>query len=286
RLAEEQVPGADPAAWFGIAPVSTDQPLWSGDQDVPLSPSTLEAASTCALRWALEAAGGRAAESREQSLGTLVHEIAAALPAGTRDELERALDARWEALGLPEGWVGQAQRRRALSMIGHLAGYLGRGADVVGVEEKFEARLGKVLLRGTVDRLERGPVGPDGRPRLRVVDLKTGRSPVPKAEAARHAQLGAYQAAVDAGAFDHLLTGAASGGAALVYVGTDNRACAEREQVSPTQDADPEWVTEMLDHVVDAVCRSTVTATTNSLCRTCPVTRSCPAQPEGRVVGQ
>ena len=284
RLAQEGVPGARPEHWYGAGELSTRSPLWPDDGPVPLSPSKLESASTCALRWALEAAGGTAADSGEQSLGTLVHAVAAALPRGTEEELAALLDERWGELGLPEGWVGQVQRRRAASMVRHLAAYLRAAGEPVGVEQPFSVEIGRVLLRGTVDRLERVDDGPDGAARVRVVDLKTGRSPVGKDDAARHAQLGAYQEAVAAGAFESI-GAAASGGAALVYVGTKNKSWTGREQVPLDQDAEPGWARALLEDVARTVSASTMAATSNDLCRTCPVTRSCPVQPEGRVVG-
>lgn len=307
RLAAENVPGAHPDQWYGGLELSSTAPLWPPDGEVPLSPSKLETASTCALRWALEAAGGTAADSREQSLGTLVHAIAAELPRGTEDELAERLDARWGELGLTDGWVGTAQRRRAREMIRRLAGYLARSDEPVALEQEFVARIGRVVLRGTVDRLERF-TDADGRPRVRVVDLKTGRNAVRADEAARHPQLGAYQAALDAGAFDDVLDGvlgddahggagadtgadgspgrARGGGAALVYVGTDTKGWVWREQPALADDAEPGWARDLLDQVADTVSRSAMTATTNDRCRVCPVVRSCPAQTQGRMVGQ
>lgn len=283
RLVAEGVPGALPSQWYGAAPLSTEAPLWPDDALVPLSPSKLESASTCALRWALEAAGGTAADSGEQSLGTLVHAIAAAHPTGTAEELGALLDERWGELGLPEGWVGAVQRRRADSMVRHLAAYLRSAGEPLAVEEPFSVQVGRVLLRGTVDRLERVD-GPDG-PRVRVVDLKTGRSQVSKADADRHPQLGAYQEALAAGAFDEITRGTPGGGASLVYVGTTNRTWSGRDQAALQEDPEPTWARDLLEDVAATVSRSAVAATSNDLCRTCPVTRSCPAQPEGRVVG-
>ncbi len=284
RLAAEDVVGADPGSWYGVSELSTTEPLWPEDARIPLSPSKLEAAWTCALRWALEAAGGTAADSAEQSLGTLVHAVAAALPEGTQEELARALDERWAELELPDGWVGARQRRRADGMIRHLAAYLRESRDVVAVEREFTVEVGRVVLRGVVDRLE-WVRDADGVDRVRVVDLKTGRSPVAVGEAERHAQLGAYQAAVEAGAFDDVTGGARTGGAALVYVGTGNRSVTCREQVALADAADPAWAHELLDEVAEVVSRSAVAASGNQLCRMCPVARSCPLQPEGRVVG-
>src|SRR5665648_985699 len=284
RLAAEGVAGADPAQWYGVGGLSTDEPLWPADATIPLSPSRLESAWTCALRWALEAAGGTAGASTEQSLGTLVHEVAAALPHGTEPELAAAVAERWDTLELPEGWVGAVQHRRADAMVRHLAAYLRTAPDVVAVEQPFSVEVGRVLLRGVVDRLER-VTDDDGSIRVRVVDLKTGRSQVALGEAARHAQLGAYQVAVEAGAFDEVTDGARSGGAALVSVGTSTATYSRRDQPVLAADADPSWADALLDEVADVVSRSAMTASGNDLCRVCPVTRSCPLQPVGRVVG-
>ncbi len=287
RLAAEGVPGADPAGWYGVGGPSTQDPLWPVDAVVPLSPSKLETAASCALRWALEGAGGTSADTTEQSLGTLVHAIAADLPEGTQAELAAALDARWSTLDLPEGWVGTQQRRRAEQMIRHLAAYLGDAGDVVAVEQPFTVELGeaaRVVLRGVVDRLEREE-GPDGTPRLRVVDLKTGKSPVSTQEATRHPQLGAYQLAVEAGAFDEVADGVRTGGAALVYVGTQNKDYTTRDQRPLPEDADPAWAADLVAGVAEAARRSAMEARAGQMCRVCAVRRSCPLQEEGRVVG-
>ena len=287
RLAAEGVPGADPVGWYGVGGTSTDAPLWPADVAVPLSPSKLETAASCALRWALEGAGGTSADTTEQSLGTLVHAVAAELPKGTQAELAAALDARWPTLDLPEGWVGAQQRRRADSMVRHLATYLRQAGEVVAVEQPFTADLGaagRVVLRGIVDRLER-VVGPDGTARLRVVDLKTGKNAVSRDEAARHAQLGAYQLAVEAGAFDEVSGGDRTGGAALVYVGTDNKDYTTRDQHPLPDDPEPTWAADLVAGVAEAVRRSAMVAEAGDMCRHCAVRRSCPVQDEGRVVG-
>ena len=66
-------------------------------------------------------------------------------------------------------------------------------------------------VRGRLDRLER-----DAEGRLVVVDIKTGKSPVSKDDAQRHAQLAMYQLAVAEGL---LPQGEQPGGARLVYLG-------------------------------------------------------------------
>lgn len=285
HLAAEGVEGADPDTWFGTRDVSSTEPLWPPQGPVPMSPSRVETARTCALRWALESVGGRAAESREQSLGTLLHAVAAALPRGTEAELGAMVDRRWAELGLPEGWLDRQARRRAADMVRKLASYLRDAGEPVALEQEFRVSLGRVQVRGVVDRLERAGVDPEGRPLLRVVDLKTGRSPVSSDDAARHPQLGLYQAAVDAGGFEGAVPGARAAGAALVYVGTPTVKVSTRDQGALAQDPDPGWVETLVDEVADVVTSAAMCASRNDLCRSCPVRRSCPAQPEGRVVG-
>ena len=59
RLAAAGVAGADPTQWYGMTPLSTDEPLWAGDDHVvTLSPSTLQTLTDCPLRWLLERHGG------------------------------------------------------------------------------------------------------------------------------------------------------------------------------------------------------------------------------------
>ena len=62
RLAEAGVPGADPAGWYGMSPVSTTEPMWSRedhpDHMVTLTPSSLQTLTDCPLRWMAERHGG------------------------------------------------------------------------------------------------------------------------------------------------------------------------------------------------------------------------------------
>ncbi|MCV2396533.1 PD-(D/E)XK nuclease family protein [Actinotalea sp. M2MS4P-6] len=284
-LADRGVEGADPDTWFGTRALSTDSPLWPVEGPVPLSPSKVEQAGTCALRWALESVGGTAAESRDQSLGTLMHAVAAALPAGSEDELRALVDQRWSELGLPDGWLDRQARRRADTMVRKLAAYLATAGEAVAVEEDVRVRLGRVEVRGQVDRLERVGVDADGRPLLRVVDLKTGKNPVSKDDALRHPQLGLYQAALDTGGVSSVAPDARADGATLLYVGTTAQAAVTRDQPALSADTDPHWVDTLVSEVADVVTSAVMCATRNELCRTCPVRRSCPARPEGRVVG-
>lgn len=272
RLAAAGVPGAHPDQWQGLRASSSDAPLWGPDELVPLSPSRLQTAHECALRWALEAAGGRAADSSQANLGTLVHQIAAAHPTGTRDELRAALDAAWDQVGLGSGWAATWQRRRVEAMLDRLAAYLAAhpGAPVA-VEKDFSVRTERARLYGQIDRLEAGE-----RPEeVVVVDLKTGGNLPTLAQAERDPQLGAYQLAVDAGA---LGDGRRSAGARLVFL-SSGKAGTVRQQPGCGEDR---WAAALVDEVASTVASSTFTATENDGCRSCPVRRACPLRPEGR----
>lgn len=269
HLADRGVPGADPAGWPEAMEESTTAPLWHDEDVVELSPSAVDAALRCPLRWALERAGGRPASGAVRGLGTLVHEVAAALPHGTEDELRAELTRRWPELGLGDGWPARRLRAQADGMVRRLAAYLAGRPGRVDAEVPVEATVGRARIVGRIDRVEHGTDGS-----VRVVDLKTGQSRV--SDVTRDAQLGAYQLAVDQGA---LGPEARPAGASLVYVGTGARAA---ERVQPALEGT--WVDEVLGDVVNTVTAASFPAVVTDACRSCQVRSSCPAQPDGERV--
>ncbi len=272
-LAAAGVQGADPRGWPAALADSTSAPLWGEGKPVELSPSAIETAQRCALRWALERVGGRRAAAAEQSLGTLIHEIAAALPHGTHAELMAELHRRLPELGLGDGWLGRTQRQHAEEIVGRLAGYLAGRPGPVDVEIAVQADVAGVRVAGRADRVE---LQADGS--VRIVDLKTGKSAKSVEKAATDPQLAAYQAAVRHGA---LGDGVQPGGAALVYLGI-NKEAAQRHQ-APLTDG---WAEEMITEVASAVGGAAFMATPGDACRTCPVRTSCPAVPDGERVAR
>ena len=148
--------------------------------------------------------------------------------------------------------------------------------EPVGVETEFRVRVGRAVVAGRVDRIER-----DRRGRLRIVDLKTGTSKPTKAELDRHGQLGAYQVAVEADGFPSL--GSDSAGAALVYIGKGGLSGLRPSVL--TQDAladsaEPDWARALVEATAEGMSGASFVASQGS-CRTCPVKSSCPVQPEG-----
>ena len=89
------VPGADPAQWYGMTPLSTDEPLWDGDDHVvTLSPSTLQTLTDCPLRWLLERHGGTDGRDVRSAVGSLVHALVAD-PAKTESQMLTELEKLW-----------------------------------------------------------------------------------------------------------------------------------------------------------------------------------------------
>ncbi len=284
ELARAGVPGADPADWYGLQDLTDDGPLRAPEDPVAVSPSRVESFERCGLRWLLESSGARPGDSAGQSIGNLVHRIAAEAPEADAFELRRRLDVLWPTLGLPDGWVADTARARAERMVDKLAEYYRQarreGRTLVGVELDVDVTVGRARIRGRVDRLERDAAG-----RPVVVDLKTGRVQPSKADLARLPQLGVYQLAAQEGAFPTTRTSAAgSGGAALVQLGGTQKTAPQQHQVALDDDEDPGWARDLLTRAADGMAAGTFEAVVGPHCGSCPVIGSCPAQDAGRSV--
>jgi len=272
-LARAGVAGADPKTWHGARPASTEAPFWDAADVIPVSPSKVDAVESCVLKWALQHAGGSREATSKQTLGTMIHEIAAEHPDGTHEELAAALEERWDVSADPHAWVAKSERAKADAMVRRLGSYLAerRGSEVL-VEQPFSVEIGRARLAGQADRLE----VEDGV--ARIVDLKTG-GPISQADADAHGQLAMYQLAADLGGFAGV---SRASGASLVFVGGDAKGAAVRPQAH----VDAEVAVERLARVVDAMAAPDFEAVIQATCTYCPVKRSCPLQPEGARVGE
>ncbi|WP_374224713.1 PD-(D/E)XK nuclease family protein [Micromonospora sp. C51] len=285
RLAAAGVSGAHPDDWWGLRPLSDDRPLVDDGESVRVTPSGMESALRCSLRWLLERHGGSAPASTAQGVGNLVH-AAAMLAEDARADRETLLEyvaARFDAIELAARWMVGPEQARAEEMVDKLLRWLAANPRrLLAIEQEFAVRLDDprrpVELTGRVDRLE---IDADGR--LVVVDLKTGKSTaVTEREVAEHPQLGAYQAAVEAGAFAEF--GDEPGGAALVQLGTAAKDAREQAQPPTTDGPEAGWATALVRRTADTMAAATFAAVANSKCRVCPVRSSCPVSGQGRQV--
>lgn len=280
RLAEAGVHGADPDSWYGTRELSTDAPLWEGDDHVvTLSPSTLQMLADCPLRWLLEWHGGSRGRDVRSALGSLVHALVSD-SGKSESQLVNELEKVWKELPFDARWYSDNELTRHLEMLSTFLRWrtdtrselteVGTEVDVDGLIGDADSEGPAVRIRGRLDRLERDSAG-----RLVVVDIKTGKSPVTKDDAQSHAQLAMYQLAVAAGL---LAEGDEPGGGRLVYLGkATGGGATERHQDALTSDGHSDWRSRVRG-AASATQGPDFVARVNDGCAHCPVRAMCPAQ--------
>ncbi len=281
RLAKAGVPGADPAGWHGLIPVSTSEPVRGGGDVVTLTPSSLQTLNDCPLRWMVERHGGTNTRDLRSAIGSVLHALIAE-PGRSESELLTELDRAWKHLPFDADWHSANELARHRAMIEAFVEWRARTRGElteVGTEVEVDGTLGapgdgggEVRLRGRVDRLERDAAG-----RLVIVDIKTGRTPVSKDDAQQHAQLAMYQLAVAEGLVGAAPDSMEPGGARLVYLGRTGAAGAtEREQDPLTAAARDEW-RNLVRLAAEATAGPQFIARRNDRCTHCPIRPCCPA---------
>jgi superfamily I DNA/RNA helicase/RecB family exonuclease len=287
RLARAGVRGARPENWYAITALSDPGPAFAEDEQITISPSQVEAFTTCGLRWLLASAVGaqEGGPNEFSTMGKVIHavaEMAGADDGITEVDLARRLDDIWNDLEFRSTWYSEKQRDQAAAMVDKFLGWhRDNPNEVVALEESFKVDLGRVVIKGRIDRAERDEHG-----RAVIIDIKTSATAVPKDDLARHPQLGVYQYAVMLGAFErHGLI--EPGGAKLIQVGKAafTAKAREQEQPPPGDDPDPEWPKKLIEIVATGMAGEVFQARANDKCRTCPVRSCCPVHDEGGQVG-
>ncbi|MFB4310472.1 ATP-dependent helicase [Actinomadura sp. GTD37] len=287
RLARAGVRGARPQNWYAITALSDPGPAFADDEQITISPSQVEAFTTCGLRWLLASAVGaqEGGPNEYSTMGKVIHAVAEM--AGADDGIDEVhvaerLDEIWNDLEFRSSWYSDKQREQAARMVDKFLGWhRDNPNEVVALEESFKVDLGRVVIKGRIDRAERDEQG-----RAVIIDIKTSSTAVPKDDLARHPQLGVYQYAVMLGAFErHGLI--EPGGAKLIQVGKAafTAKAREQEQPPPAEDADPEWPKKLVEIVATGMASDVFQARANDKCRTCPVRSCCPVHDEGGQVG-
>lgn len=267
---------ANPMSWIGSVPLSTDAPVIDLDKEVIVSPSGAESFLECGVKWFLQNNGGSDGDSTAQVLGSAIHAFAAKMvqePEISRDQLIQFLENSWKLIDPERGWVSASHLESAVTMIEKFVEYHKETKrEVKGAELRFDVKLGRARIIGTVDRLE---VEADGS--LFIIDFKTGNTAISKDDAKQNLQLASYQLGVAEGGFTE---GSKSAGAELVYLGTSSAGATIRQQYA----IDLEETKAMIETIGEGMGAATFFATVNKRCKGCPVRKSCPVQSDGRAV--
>ena len=267
---------ADPAHWIGSVPLSTDAPVINPDLEVVVSPSGAESFVECGVKWFLQNNGGSDGDSTAQVLGSAIHAFAAKMvqePGTTKEDLISNLESSWKLIDPDSGWVSASHLENAVTMLEKFVEYHNESKrTVVDAEIRFDVKLGRARIRGSVDRLE---VEADGS--LFIIDFKTGGAAISLKEAKENLQLASYQVGIAEGGFTQ---GTVSAGAELVYLGTSTAGATLR----PQHVIDVEATKEKLNEIAEGMGAAHFFATVNKRCKGCPVRKSCPVQNDGRTV--
>lgn len=295
RLADEVdaqgrplVPAADPGRWWGVREWSTPTVV-PREGELRLSPSQLDALVTCPRRYFLDRrAKSEPAKSPAMVLGSVLHALAEHIVTEglSRDEALARLDEVWEQVPFQTAWQPVVERVEAeLAVDRLLAWQAERSAEVVGVEVPFsftvEVEGHTVTIAGTVDRLERDATGA-----LHVLDFKTSRADVKRADVDAHAQLGVYQWAIEEGAFEAVAPGASrSAGGSLVMLRQGDalpkvlhqKSLRERPRLDDSV-SEHTWVYDLVADAAATLASGEWPATPGEGCRGCAFVSSCPAK--------
>jgi RecB family exonuclease len=269
---------ANPDSWIGSVSLSTDSPVIDADKEVVVSPSGAESFMECGVKWFLQNNGGSDGDSTAQVLGSAIHAFAAKMvqePGTSREQLIDSLQSSWKLIDPESGWVSASHLESAVTMLEKFVEYHKETKrEIVGAELRFDVKLGRARIIGTVDRLE---VEADGS--LFIIDFKTGSSAITKEEAKKNLQLASYQIGVTEGGFTQ---GDRSAGAELVYLGTDSVGPSVKQQLA----IDLEETKATIETIGEGMGAATFFATVNKRCKGCPVRKSCPVQSDGRAVNE
>jgi superfamily I DNA/RNA helicase/RecB family exonuclease len=250
---------ANPTSWIGSVPLSTDAPVIDPDKEVIVSPSGAESFLECGVKWFLQNNGGSDGDSTAQVLGSAIHAFAAKMvqePEISRDQLIQSLENSWKLIDPGSGWVSASHLESAVTMLEKFVEYhKERKREIKGAELRFDVKLGRARIIGTVDRLE---VEADGS--LFIIDFKTGNTAISKEEAKKNLQLASYQLGVAEGGFAE---GTKSSGAELVYLGTDSAGPSIRQQYA----IDLEETKATIETIGEGMGAATFFATVNKRCK-------------------
>ena len=267
-LSAAGIAGADPSDWYGIKPISSQEPAVPETEPVKISPSGVEKFDECQLRWFLESHGGQDGNTTAQLIGTVIHKFAELAESSdvNLDKQIELLTANWKLVDNETGWISRTSMGRAVLMLKRFYKYRESMAGKRTFKEseaEYKFNIGRAYISCKIDRIE---TTVDGK--LYIVDFKTGKSAISVDDAKTDAQMQIYQYAV----------GPDAAGASLVYLDHDLKGNKTRDQLP----IDRKVVEERIEKTAVMMGGKRYLAVKNSNCQFCNVASSCPVQIEGR----
>lgn len=290
RLADAGEPGAIPEHWWSTTEVSETELLDTREQ-IPLSPSKVEALQNCPLNAVLS----RVEEEDETPIhmlkGSLVHAFAEALARGADESAAAQLvSTAYENLIRVPAWQRESEMQTWQELVDATARWVSArtgGHELIGVEVEVDVPISEsVRIRGRMDRLDRDPAG-----ELHIVDLKTGRNKPAEKAMADHPQLAVYQLALSRGALNEGRVTAPGpeqdtetvGGAELVFPAAPAYGKAGVRQQAPKTGAELAELAATLPALAEQLRGPQLLARVNPHCPNCPLKPICPVQGEGKM---
>jgi DNA helicase II / ATP-dependent DNA helicase PcrA len=234
-------------------------------EGLALSATDIETYRTCPLKYKFARVFRIPSEpTLNQRFGILVHQVLEryhAAESGGLPTLLSLLEAGWRRGGFGDSEEERQLRAKATqALMRYHDRSLEEDAEPVWFERPFRFRIGRHLLRGRVDRVDRLPTGA-----YELIDYKTGR-PKTAAQLREDVQLSLYAV----GAREAWQLEAAQ--QAYYYVLDDEKVPVERS------DQDREWITETVLEVADGILSQGFEPTPSyAACSVCDYRIACPA---------
>ncbi|HWC32835.1 MAG TPA: PD-(D/E)XK nuclease family protein, partial [Actinomycetota bacterium] len=264
---------ARPETWWGALDWTHGPPLHEGE--FRTSYSRLSTLENCPLQYLYDTELGLDfSASHHMWLGSRVHQIIEEYWRGTIERSLETMERRLDELWRPEVFPSRAvEHRRRLDASTMFRKFLDSEAEVEPalVEHGFRFPLDGAILRGRIDAVIAMPAG------LRIVDYKTGRTPIPLKGADDDLQLGAYLLATRRDPELRKLGNPHR--MELVYLGTSDRGLVRRGTTPRPEDV--ERFEGRITGYLERIRAEEFAPNPEAACRNCAYRTLCPVWPEG-----
>ncbi|HYN99667.1 MAG TPA: ATP-dependent DNA helicase [Actinomycetota bacterium] len=279
-LALSEIPGTDPAGWYGTATWTAGAgPLVTGE--LRTSYSRLSVFENCGLQYVLQSVLGLdPASTYSMKFGTWIHALFEAWhegrisdPITLRGEYNKIFD---ETI-FPNQTIARQFRRDGLKMLEVFFNHEAAAGPNVVSERQFDFPYAGAVLRGRIDRMDRKNKGTA----VTLTDYKTAKWAPSYKEAQSSLQLAIYHLAVKEDPklkeFGEPLL------ARLVYPGSYGRDGSHQVLTQNAEEA--EKVIAKLPDIISAVRTEDFRPNPGADCHFCKMRPLCPLYPDGQEVG-